>query len=131
MDPAVPLYPSTGNHDTWPVNVEDWTSPGSNDSINQYAQNWVDWIGEEAAAEFTKWGYCTVPFKLANGKVLENSKIIILNTQAANTTNFYNAGFKNDPADHIAWLEAQLKEIEEAGGLAYIIGHIQPYNFSL
>ena len=37
---------------------------------------------------------------------------------------------KNDPANHIAWLEEQLASIEAAGGFAYIIGHIQPYNFT-
>ena len=29
----------------------------------------------------------------------------------------------------MAWLEAELVAIEKAGGLAYIVGHIQPGNF--
>lgn len=47
----------------------------------------------------------------------------------ANNGNFYLPGIKNDPANHIAWLEEQLSSIEAANGLAYIAGHIQPYNF--
>jgi hypothetical protein len=43
--------------------------------------------------------------------------------------NWYLPGFKNDPGNHIAWLENELKSIEAAGGYAYIIGHIMPSEF--
>jgi hypothetical protein len=33
-DSGIPVYPSTGNHDTWPVNVEDFSAPGLNVPIN-------------------------------------------------------------------------------------------------
>ena len=55
---------------------------------------------------------------------MEGSRVLALNTQVSNTENWYLPGFKNDPADHIAWLESQLSSIEADGGLAYIIGHI-------
>ena len=48
----VPVYPSTGNHDTWPVNVEDFSAPGINIPINGIVNYWAEWIGEDAAAEF-------------------------------------------------------------------------------
>jgi hypothetical protein len=42
----------------------------------------------------------------------------------ANNGNFFLPGIKNDPANHIAWLEAQLASIEAEGGIAYIVAHI-------
>jgi hypothetical protein len=53
-----------------------------------------------------------------------------LNTQVANEGNWYLLGFKNDPADHMKWLENELEQIEAAGGFAYIIGHIFPSMFN-
>lgn len=52
------------------------------------------------------------------------SRVLVLNTQAMNADNFYLGGFKDDPADHLAWIEAQLAQIEAEGGIAYMIGHI-------
>ena len=60
----IPIYPSLGNHDTWPVDVEDFSTPGSNFIINHIKDSWVDWIGADAAAKFGEWGYFSVPFKL-------------------------------------------------------------------
>lgn len=34
-----------------------------------------------------------------------------------------------DPGNQISWLENELSTIEAAGGIAYLIAHIQPYNF--
>ena len=130
FDKRIPVYPSLGNHDTWPVNVEDFSAPGIIAPINNIADSWGEWIGEEAAAEFAQWGYCSVPFKLTDGRVLENSKVLVLNTQVANNMNWYLAGEKNDPANHIKWIETQLKEIEAAGGIAYMVGRIQPHNYT-
>jgi sphingomyelin phosphodiesterase len=48
----IPVYPATGNHDTWPVNVMDFTSPNVNYQINHIVGDWAEWLGEEAAAEF-------------------------------------------------------------------------------
>ena len=31
-----------------------------------------------------------------------------------------------DPGDQLAWLEKQLSELEEEGGMAILIGHIPP-----
>ena len=48
--------------------------------INNIVGAWAEWIGEEAAAEFSWWGYCAIPFRLADGTALEGSKVLILNT---------------------------------------------------
>jgi sphingomyelin phosphodiesterase len=101
FDSGIPVYPSTGNHDTWPVNVEDFSAPGINFPINHIVDAWSEWIGDEAAEEFAEWGYCSIPMKLAGGKVVANSRVLILNTQVANNLNWYLVGEKNDPANHI------------------------------
>jgi len=126
----VPIYPSTGNHDTWPVNNQDFSAPGINYPINHFVDDWLEWIGEEAAAEFALWGYCSIPFVLTSGKELTGSRVLIMNTQVANQGNFYLPGDKFDPANHLSWLEEQLVSIEAAGGIAYIAGHVQPFNFT-
>jgi 3',5'-cyclic AMP phosphodiesterase CpdA len=33
LDGEVPVYPTTGNHDVWPVNVEDFSAPYKNEAI--------------------------------------------------------------------------------------------------
>ena len=46
----IPIYPSLGNHDTWPVDVEDFSKPTSNYIINHVKDSWTDWIGADAVA---------------------------------------------------------------------------------
>lgn len=48
----IPVYPATGNHDTWPVNVEDFSTPNSNYPINHFVDDWAEWLGPDAATEF-------------------------------------------------------------------------------
>lgn len=54
-----------------------------------------------------------------------------MNTQVANQGNFWLPGQKYDPANHLSWLEEQLVSIEANQGIAYIAGHVQPFNFTL
>lgn len=44
-DSPIAVYPIQGNHDTWPVNVENFETPNSNANINAFKDSWVDWIG--------------------------------------------------------------------------------------
>lgn len=45
---GIPVYASIGNHDTWPVNIQDFTEPGVNKPINDLVGPWTEWMGEEA-----------------------------------------------------------------------------------
>jgi hypothetical protein len=46
----MPIYPCPGNHDTWPVNIEDFNKgPDADADIHEFTHMWQDWIGEEAA----------------------------------------------------------------------------------
>jgi len=41
-----------------------------------------------------------------------------------NTQNWWVFGMREDPGNHMKWLEDELSAIEKAGGVAYLIGHI-------
>ena len=47
-DSKIPIYPSMGNHDTWPVNVQDFSTPNSNYPINHLVPVWTspNWLSE-------------------------------------------------------------------------------------
>jgi len=125
-DEKVKIFPCMGNHDTWPVNVEDYSVEGGNDIIKQYRTFWEAWLGKDGADVFEKWGYYSIDFNDFDGAAMgpDGSKVIALNTQSANTDNWWIFGQRSDPGGVIAWLEAELSAIEKAGGIAYIIGHI-------
>lgn len=50
----IEFYPSLGNHDTWPVNVENFDKPYSNYPINHLKDTWTDthWLSEDEQAVF-------------------------------------------------------------------------------
>ena len=119
--------PALGNHDTWVVEFEDFAKPNSNYEINHFKRYWNDWLGDEATDKLGEYGYYSVPISLPNGKAVPaGSKVIALNTQACNPTNFYIFGERSDPGNMFAWLEQELSDLEAAGGLAIIIGHYTP-----
>lgn len=62
---TIPIFPVLGNHDTFPVNIEDFDSPYAVKLINDTAAAWADWIGEDAAAKFTEYGYYSMDFDQA------------------------------------------------------------------
>jgi hypothetical protein len=131
LNSDIKIYPSLGNHDTWPVNIESFSKPNVNTSVNSVKDSWSEWIGEEATKKFAEYGYFSIDFKMPDGTMAgpDGSKIIALNTQAANNANFWLLGQREDPGQQMAWLESELVAIEKAGGIAYIIGHVQPHNF--
>ena len=51
----IDVFPIQGNHDTWPVNVQDFSAPNINYAINHYAEAWTDtnWLTAEEAKVFT------------------------------------------------------------------------------
>lgn len=81
---TISVYPIQGNHDTWPVNVQDFSSPNSNIPINGFAPTWDGWLEPETLVQFAQYGYYSQTLKLKDGRVFENTKIIGVNTQACN-----------------------------------------------
>lgn len=106
------------------------SAPYINGPINNFVENWSEFMTPEATEEFRQYGYCSLPFKLADGSELKGSKVIVIQTNASNSENWYMPAYKNDPAKHIEWLEATLAQIEKDNGIAYIIGHQKPEDFT-
>lgn len=106
---AIPMFPVQGNHDTWPVNIQDFTKPGSNISINELSKAWSDpnWLSADEISVFSQYGYYSKPFPF-NAK----GKIIAINMQSCNNLNWYLLEERNDPGHQIEWLEKELQTLE-------------------
>jgi sphingomyelin phosphodiesterase len=63
----ITVFPIQGNHDTWPVNVQDFSKAGINVPINDFKSSWTDWLDDDALKEFGKYGYYSQDLKLLNG----------------------------------------------------------------
>ena len=48
----ISVYPIQGNHDTWPVNVQDFSSTNSNIPINAFSGSWAEWLDKETLKQF-------------------------------------------------------------------------------
>lgn len=53
----ITVIPIQGNHDTWPVNVQDFSSPDINVPINSFMAHWADWLTPESLKMFAHYGY--------------------------------------------------------------------------
>ena len=111
----VTMFPCLGNHDTWPVNNENFAKGGDCPAIAQAADMWAEWLGPEAVAKFKQFGYYSKPLELKDGRNFPQTKVIVLNTQAANEMNWYLLTSLSDPGNQIDWLENELAEAEKAG----------------
>jgi len=76
----ISVYPIQGNHDTWPVNVQDFSAEYINEPINGFSGTWADWLDKETLSQFAQYGYYSTPLKLKDGRVYPNTKIIGINT---------------------------------------------------
>jgi sphingomyelin phosphodiesterase len=47
IDKVMTIYPIEGNHDTYPVNVEDFSAPGIDVSTNGFKAGWEAWLDPE------------------------------------------------------------------------------------
>jgi len=79
--PNTPIYPSLGNHDFFPDNIQDMRE-SSSDYLAELAILWEPLIGADAAAQFSKFGYYSInnPKRSKNGGILEGVTLISLNT---------------------------------------------------
>jgi hypothetical protein len=124
-DSKIQVFPALGNHDTWPVNVQDFSQPNTNWQINHLKDTWTDvnWLNEEESKVFGQYGYFSKPFDF-NSK----GRVISLNMQACNDLNWWLLDNRNDPGHQLEWLENELKQVEAENGFVHIIAHIQAYN---
>lgn len=127
-DTNITIVPIHGNHDTWPVDEQDFGTPNSNYAISHIKEMWKDWVPADMMDKFGEYGYYSWELTdLKNGmKLPEGTRFIAYNTNACDSLNFNIWGEREDPGHQIAWLEQELMEVEAAGGLAIMIGHYTP-----
>ena len=121
--PEIPVFAVPGNHEFFPVNVMKFSEQDS--LLNLVSEVWKHWLDDKSYHSFKTYGYYTMPLKGLN-EDWKGFRVIGINTEACNAQNWYLFTQLNDPGNHLAWLEKTLKETEEAGERAYIIGHVQP-----
>jgi hypothetical protein len=109
-DSSIEVFPVLGNHDTWPVNVQDFSAPHLNYPINHLTSFWGDshWLSEEEAQKFSEFGYYSKPLSF-NSK----GRVLGLNMQACNNLNWWLFDDRSDPGHQIAWLEQELLDLEK------------------
>lgn len=117
--PGVAIYPSIGNHDSFPPNI--LIPQNINDSM--YADylmkgRWKDVIPESSWPTFLRGGYYSAT-------IMPGLQLISLNTILWYETN-RNVTHMTDPADQFEWLENVLKNASSIKEKVYIIGHIPP-----
>lgn len=117
---TIPVMPSLGNHESYPVNVYEWGKGNSIELNDGVAEAWEPWIGQEAAKTLKEKGYFSTYLKQYN------LKVISLNTQAGNDENWILLKDPTDPGNHLEWLRKELDESEKLKQFVYIIGHIPP-----
>jgi sphingomyelin phosphodiesterase len=76
----ITVYPIQGNHDTWPVNVQDFSDPNTNIPINAFGPSWEAWLGPQVLQNWTTYGYYSKVLTLNDGRVYPNTRVIGINT---------------------------------------------------
>ena len=84
----ITVIPIQGNHDTWPVNVQDFAAPNINIPINGFSGSWAEWLDEDTLKQFREYGYYSMELKLKDGRTFPKTKILGINTQACNNMNW-------------------------------------------
>lgn len=114
----VPVYPTLGNHGSFPVNVfnfgnEEWLT-------NALADLWGDWVDDRSKATLKEGGFYSTKHPT------KNLRVISLNSAAYNDQNWYLIYNITDPGNQIQWLWNELSQAEKNNELVYIISHIVP-----
>eukprot|EP00347_Sterkiella_histriomuscorum_P016021 403354796 len=122
----ISVFSIEGNHDTWPVNVQDFSDANSNIQINGIAPNWKQWLDPDTLVKFAEYGYYSQTLKLKDGREFPNTKVIGINSQACNNQNWDLIKNRFDPGNEIEWLQAELDQLEKSNGNAILIAHIPP-----
>jgi hypothetical protein len=115
------IIAALGNHNVFPVDQAPF--PPMEAARALYGELFSIWrehgiLGPEHNATFLKGGY----YRTDAGHVT----VLSLNTILWYDRNALVSDADEDPAEQLAWLEAQLADVRGAGGVAHIIGHVPP-----
>jgi len=126
LDQIATIYPIEGNHDVFPVNVEDFSQTDLNEAINGFKDTWEDWMSPEEFSVFEQFGYYSKPLVGINGETYENTKVIAMNTMACYFYNWYLIEDRYDPGQQLDFIVKELDQLEKVGGKAILISHVPP-----
>jgi sphingomyelin phosphodiesterase len=121
------VYGAVGNHEANPVNsfppagVHTLTNQSNQYMYDTLAENWIDWIGPEAAANTaSRYGAYSVLHPRTS------LRIISFNTMFYMKENFwlYTPVMSWDPSSQFSWLISELQSAEDARERVYLIGHM-------
>jgi len=117
--PGVVVFPSFGNHDTWPI--DQLADPPYYGWLkNGVADYWKKWLPNEEQQKTLKYGGY---FSVAAAPGL---RIISVNTLYYDAINILARG--DDPAGQWAWLSKELVQARANNEKVYIIAHVYPGN---
>jgi sphingomyelin phosphodiesterase len=118
--PNTPVYPMFGNHEPYPADQFDTTGNASSWLTEQLSDMWRPWLDDKALETFRNFSY----YAMENKEL--NVKVIALDTQACDTTDFYLIRDPSDPMHQLEWLRNELYESEAKNQKVFLLGHIPP-----
>ncbi|RWS23735.1 sphingomyelin phosphodiesterase-like protein [Leptotrombidium deliense] len=117
------VFPILGNHEGMPTNlfsVSNDTKFHTKLIYEKLAEQWSEWlVTNEAINTFKFGGYYAKKFGT-------NFKVIALNTNICDRTNFWNLYAPIDPYNQLHWMVNELQKSEENGENVYVVAHIAP-----
>lgn len=121
--PKTRIFPSLGNHESFPVNNFPPQYVNGTSSINwlysALRKAWSPWLPDDALDTVSQSGYYTVLVK-------PKFRIISLNMNYCNQQNWWMLINPVDPNHELQWLVYVLTHAEENGERVHILGHIPP-----
>ncbi|CAG0890356.1 unnamed protein product [Cyprideis torosa] len=120
--PETPVIPALGNHEPYPVNVND---PPELDAGNltvswlfeKLAVEWQGWVPEDQIPVLENGGFFSV-------RTFRGIRLISMNMNFGYIFNWFMWMDLPDPAGMLSWLARELQDAEDNGEKAYILGHI-------
>lgn len=101
------IFPTIGNHDTYPQDIISMLAPRDNAAINEWAPDWLKWIpDEEQQKNFLDFGFYSLDLTNFDGEKLGKrmTKVISLNTNICYNMNWETMANFNDPGNMLQWL---------------------------
>ena len=121
----IPIYPSIGNHDSYPCN-----SFPTDDNIDDVSLRddwiygnltdfWGEWLTQEALNTFSKYGYYTM-------SISPTFRIVAINSNFCVGYNFWMNHNWIDPYGQLDWLVSVLSLAEDQQQQVHILSHVPP-----
>lgn len=111
--PNTPVYPMFGNHEPYPADQFDVSGNGSKWLTEQLSDMWRQWLDDKAIETFRNSSY----YAMENKEL--NVKVIALDTQACDTTDFYLIRDPSDPMGQVM----DFRDIEVKSN--YLVGMVK------